>query len=119
MLLAGDLVTLPVPFLDTACPEGWQAALGVLDATEFTSLVPGHGAPMDRAGFEAWRTAFDGLLACAASDADPSTCADQWIGGLGGLLPAREHARAREMLGHYVGEVLRGDDGRATRYCPA
>lgn len=118
VLLAGDLVTLPVPFLDTACPEGWQDALGVIDATGFTLLVPGHGAPMARTQFEAWSTAFDGLLACAVSDADASTCADQWIDGLGGLLPAHEHARARDMLGYYVGEVLRGDGDRATRHCP-
>ncbi|HEU4813651.1 MAG TPA: MBL fold metallo-hydrolase [Xanthomonadaceae bacterium] len=118
VLLAGDLVTLPVPFLDTACPEGWQDALSVLDATDFTLLVPGHGAPMDRIGFEAWRDAFDGLLACAASDADATTCANRWIGGLGELLPAREHDRARDMLDYYVGDVLRGDDARATRYCP-
>src|SRR5262249_53961076 len=26
-LITGDLVTLPVPFLDTANPEGWAAAL--------------------------------------------------------------------------------------------
>lgn len=119
VLLAGDLVTLPVPFLETACPQGWQAALGAVDATDFTLLVPGHGAPMDRAGFEAWRTAFDGLLACAASDADAATCADQWIDGVGGLLPAGAHDRARDMLGQYLDDVLRGEDDRATRYCPA
>ena len=27
VLAAGDLVTLPAPFLDTACPERWKAAL--------------------------------------------------------------------------------------------
>ena len=119
VLLAGDLVTLPVPFLDTACPQGWQRALGVLDATDFTLLVPGHGAPMDRAAFETWRTTFDALLACAATDVAASTCADLWIGGVGALLPPGERDRARDMLGYYVDDVLRGDDGRATRYCPA
>ena len=118
VLLAGDLVTLPVPFLDTACPAGWQAALEVLEDTEFTLLVPGHGAPMDRAAFDAWHESFDGLLACAASDAPASACADQWLAGLGGLLPAREHPRARDMLDYYVNDVLRGDGDRATKYCP-
>lgn len=118
VLVAGDLVTLPVPFLDTACPAGWQAALGVLEDTEFTLLVPGHGMPMDRAAFETWHAAFDGLLACAASDAPASSCADRWIAGSGGLLPASEHPRARDMLGYYVNDVLRGAGDRATKYCP-
>jgi len=35
-LIAGDLVTLPVPFLDTACPNGWRKALDTLDDQRFT-----------------------------------------------------------------------------------
>ena len=107
VLLAGDLVTLPVPFLDTADPEGWQAALEVLEGTAFTLLVPGHGAPMDRAAFDRWHAAFDALVACAATDTATATCADGWITGLGTLLPVAEHARARDMLGYYIDEVLR------------
>lgn len=111
VLLAGDLVTLPVPFLDTADPQGWQAALEVLDGTRFTLLVPGHGAPMDRASFEAWHAAFDALLACAASDAATSACADGWITGLGTLLPPAEQTRARDMLAYYIDQVLRRAPG--------
>lgn len=119
VLLAGDLVTLPVPFLDTACPAGWQAALGTLAGTDFILLVPGHGEPMDRAAFNAWRTAFDGLLACAASDAAPPACAEGWITGLGGLLPESEHPRTRAMLDYYVEQELRDADGRVALECPA
>ena len=111
VLLAGDLVTLPVPFLDTADPQGWRAALEVLDGTRFTLLVPGHGAPMDRAAFEAWHAAFDALLVCAATDAATATCADGWIAGLGDLLPTAGHARARDMLAYYIDEVLRRTPG--------
>ena len=118
VLLAGDLVTLPVPFLDTACPAGWQAALDMLDGTEFTLLVPGHGAPMDRAAFDAWQASFDGLLACAESDAQASACADHWLTGVRGLLSPGDHPRARAMLDHYVDDVLRGTGDRATKYCP-
>ena len=107
VLLAGDLVTLPVPFLDTADARGWQAALEVLEDTDFTLLVPGHGAPMDRAAFDAWHAAFDRLVACAGSELEAATCAEGWITGLGPLLPAAEHPRAREMLAYYVDEVLR------------
>jgi len=37
----GDLVTLPAPFLDTACPAGWIAALAELGATPFEVAIPG------------------------------------------------------------------------------
>ncbi|HMB42459.1 MAG TPA: MBL fold metallo-hydrolase, partial [Luteimonas sp.] len=59
VLASGDLVTLPVPLFDTACPDGWREALARLDTVNFTTLVPGHGAPMDHAGFQRYRVAFD------------------------------------------------------------
>lgn len=118
VLLAGDLVTLPVPFLDTACATGWQAALADLDAVDFTQLVPGHGEPMGVAAFGTWRAAFDALVACAASESTAGTCADGWIDDLGTLLPAGEHARARAMLEGYVDRVVRDEAARA-KACPA
>src|SRR5690606_38441368 len=84
VLLAGDLVTMPVPFLDTACPVGWSDALDALEDTEFTRLVPGHGAPMSRLDFETWRASFDGLLQCAASDAETAACSEAWLAGMEG-----------------------------------
>ena len=48
-LAAGDLVTLPVPFLDTACPPAWREALARISAQPFKRLVPGHGPLMSRA----------------------------------------------------------------------
>jgi glyoxylase-like metal-dependent hydrolase (beta-lactamase superfamily II) len=45
VLVAGDLVTLPAPFFDTACPAGWRRALDTLARQPFAVLVPGHGAP--------------------------------------------------------------------------
>ncbi len=35
IVAAGDLVTLPVPFLDTACPRGWSAALNDIAHAQF------------------------------------------------------------------------------------
>jgi glyoxylase-like metal-dependent hydrolase (beta-lactamase superfamily II) len=69
LLLAGDLVTLPAPFFESACPSRWQAALAHLQKQPFDQLVPGHGAPMDRGGLAAYAKAFTNLLACAAGDA--------------------------------------------------
>jgi len=49
----GDLVTLPAPFFETACPAQWEKALDDVWATPFTLAVPGHGEPMTRAQFDA------------------------------------------------------------------
>lgn len=118
VLAAGDMVTLPAPFFDTACPARWQAALGRLAEVPFTTLVPGHGAPMTKDGLATYRGAFDHLLACAASDAAASACIDGWLADAGPLLPDENaHAQARDLLGYYLAAVLRGE--HTGRYCPA
>jgi hypothetical protein len=38
-----DLVTLPAPFLDTACPADWTDALADVAATPFEVAIPGMG----------------------------------------------------------------------------
>ena len=111
-LAAGDLVTLPVPFLDTACPANWSAALGRLAEQDFERLVPGHGPVMDRTAFATYRRAFDGLLACAASKAEAASCRDGWLRDAGGLAGAeRDSPRTAGMLDYYV-QVLRDPVGR-------
>ena len=117
-LLAGDLVTLPVPLFDTACAAGWRDALRGLDTVGFERLVPGHGATMDRNGFARYRKAFDGLLACAASDASVDACSDRWLGDVGDLVGDDRHAQARSLLGYYLPQVLRAPAGRRHRDCP-
>jgi glyoxylase-like metal-dependent hydrolase (beta-lactamase superfamily II) len=116
-LVAGDLVTLPVPLFDTACSAGWQAALQRLQAQEFALLVPGHGAPLDRAQFATYRAAFDRLLACAASDAPAATCKVGWRRDAGALVPARDAALADSLLDYYIPHVLRAPPERRSRYC--
>lgn len=117
VLVAGDLVTLPAPFLDTACPEGWRRALDALDAQPFEVLVPGHGLPFDRAQFRAWRAAFDGLLDCTAGDADVSTCATAWVDATRALPGAGDAAFARSLADYYVAQRLRGAPRNVD--CPA
>jgi len=117
VLAAGDLVTLPVPLLDTACAEGWRAALARLDAVPFTTLVPGHGAPLDRVGFARYRGAFDRLLACAAGDGDARACNEQWLRDVDGLVAAEDVALARSLLDYYVPHVLRAPPERRARFC--
>ncbi len=115
VLVAGDLVTLPVPFLDTACPRRWNDALGRLARQDFAALVPGHGPPLDRAQFEAYRAAFGRLLACAAAPGPEAACTDGWIADAGALIPEPDRPFARQLMAYYVG-VLR-DPAKAAKLC--
>lgn len=118
-LLSGDLVTLPAPLLDTACAPGWRAALARLDALPFDTLVPGHGAPMTHAQFATWRTAFDHLLTCAASDAQAGSCKAAWLRDAGSLTAPDDATLASGLLDYYVSQVLRAPASRRDRYCHA
>ena len=117
VLLAGDLVTLPVPFFDTACPRRWRAALSRLAAVNFRVLVPGHGAPMDRAGLHVYRTAFKRLLHCADSEAPKGECIEGWLHDADALVREGDRDYARGALDYYLDQVLRGHDDRIAALC--
>jgi glyoxylase-like metal-dependent hydrolase (beta-lactamase superfamily II) len=106
-LMTGDLVTLPVPFLDTANPEGWAAALDRLAKVDAKLVVPGHGEPMPPAGLETYRKAFRGLLACAKSTRASAECSDEWFKAIGDLGRGTDPALAKSALGYYLDNVLR------------
>jgi glyoxylase-like metal-dependent hydrolase (beta-lactamase superfamily II) len=116
VLAAGDLVTLPVPLLDTACPAGWDRALGALDRIDFAVLVPGHGSPMKRKSFETYRAAFARLLSNVASDRTPDDCIAGWTKDAAPLLTSEDPAFVRALLGYYV-DLLRGDASRLAQLC--
>ena len=117
VLAAGDLVTLPAPLFDTACPGGWKAALDHLAQADFKVLVPGHGQAMTRADFETYRRAFAALLACAASEKPQEECIGGWLADLGKLLPEVEHAFTRALLDYYLDNHMRGDPERTAKLC--
>ena len=117
VLAAGDLVTLPVPLLDTACPQGWQAALARLAAVRFTTLVPGHGRPMTRPQFDAYRGAFDALLACAASPQPAEVCINGWMREAGALIPEADRGLALVLLQYYLPSSLRAAPEKTARLC--
>ncbi len=119
VLAAGDLVTLPAPFFDTACTHSWAKALDQLAAQEFDWLVPGHGAPMQRAGFERYRGAYRSLLRCAASDAGKQQCIDGWLEEAGPLIPEAAQKMARRLLDHYLDQHLRQPEAQQRLGCPA
>ena len=119
ILAVGDFVTLPVPFLDTACTPGWRAAMGRIESLPFDRLLPGHGAVMDRADFRRYRGALEHLLDCAASDRPVADCSAGWIADLGPLLPEASQRAARGMLAHYFTQHLRAPPAQRDRFCPA
>ena len=115
-LAAGDLVTLPAPFLDTACPARWDAALGRLSKIQFKTLIPGHGAPMTHQQFDTYRSAFGQLLQCSASKTEKSACIDGWMNGVSAFLDPAQHDFAKGMMGYYV-DVLRRPAAATAKLC--
>jgi glyoxylase-like metal-dependent hydrolase (beta-lactamase superfamily II) len=113
----GDLVTLPAPFLDTACPDGWRAALGQIAATPFRTAIPGHGAVMSRTHFALYRAAFDSFIDCARSTSARGLCAANWANMVKPLLGADPLAsrQAKGMAAYYV-DLLRANRGNSP-YC--
>ncbi len=117
IVASGDLVTLPVPFLDTACPAGWKAALDEVARADFKVLVPGHGAPMHRAQFETYRRAFDNLVACAASSKTKAACSDGWLADAKPLLADADPHFVASLLDYYIDNSLRAPKAQLDKLC--
>lgn len=114
VVMTGDLVTLPAPFLDTPCPKAWSEALDAVLAAPFTRAIPGHGREMTRSDIVLYRDAFNALLACSETDAEPIACADAWAAAAAPLqeTPETDARYARGMSRNYVENVLRKDGVR-------
>jgi glyoxylase-like metal-dependent hydrolase (beta-lactamase superfamily II) len=115
----GDLVTLPAPFFDTACPQGWLAALQEVEATDFQTAIPGHGAPMSRTQVTQYRSALAAFIECAASNEPKAKCSTAWLEAAAPLLSgeADESAHTQSLTNYYV-DMLRANGGRS-EYCKA
>jgi glyoxylase-like metal-dependent hydrolase (beta-lactamase superfamily II) len=110
--IVGDLITIPAPFLDTACSEGWTRGLDAVAKTPFQTVIPGHGRPLNRAEFDTYRKAFNDLIACAKSASGPKVCVTAWTSAVTPLFSApNDKADSDGMTGYYVVEVLRKNGG--------
>lgn len=110
----GDLVTMPVPFFETACPDRWRAAMDEVWATPFQTAIPGHGRPMTREQFDVYRKSLTEFVACVRTDKPAAACGAVWVDGTASLIgddPARRKAIAANME-YYVG-YLRPNGGKA------
>lgn len=117
LVMAGDLVVAMVPFLDTACPDGWRRALDEIASTDFRQLIPGHGAPMTRPQFLRWRGAFNALLDCSGSSQSRQICIDGWTSDAAEFIPQDERARVATMVGYYIDSRLRAPAAKRELYC--
>jgi glyoxylase-like metal-dependent hydrolase (beta-lactamase superfamily II) len=115
--IVGDLVVDIVPFMDTACPDGWSKALGEVAKVSFTTLIPGHGPVMTRADFATWRTAYDDFVKCGHSDADKKVCVDGWMGDAAKFIDADHQKYARAAADYYLMSRLRSSAEEQTKYC--
>lgn len=105
LAVIGDLVTVPVPYFETACPDRWKASLDDVWATPFETAIPGHGRPMNRAQFDSYRQSFGAFVSCVTSPRAPAECSKVWVDGISGLIgddPKRRDAVAANAQ-YYVG----------------
>jgi glyoxylase-like metal-dependent hydrolase (beta-lactamase superfamily II) len=115
--IVGDLVVDIVPFMDTACPDGWSKALAEVAKMPFAQLIPGHGPVMSRADFATWRTAYDNYVKCGRSDADKATCVDGWSRDAAKFIDAEHRDYAREAADYYLTTRLRSSPAEQQKYC--
>jgi glyoxylase-like metal-dependent hydrolase (beta-lactamase superfamily II) len=117
LAIVGDLVVGIIPFMDTACPDGWLKALGEIEKTPFATLIPGHGPVMDRADFLAWKNAFFKFVACGHSTAAKAECIRGWEKDAVKFIDDDHRAYVRQAADYYLTTRLRSSPDEQQRYC--
>jgi glyoxylase-like metal-dependent hydrolase (beta-lactamase superfamily II) len=115
--VVGDLVVDIVPFMDTACPDGWSKALAEVAKVPFTRLIPGHGPVMTRADFSAWRTAYDNFVKCGHSTADKKECVDGWSRDAAKFIDTAHKDYVRDAADYYLTTRLRSSPEERQKFC--
>jgi glyoxylase-like metal-dependent hydrolase (beta-lactamase superfamily II) len=117
LAIVGDLVVDIVPFMDTACPDGWKKALEDVAATPFVTLIPGHGAPMNRAQFLQWKGAFDRFVDCGRSTRAKQECISGWKRDAAPFIDAAHAEYVTDAAGYYLDTRLRSSPEEQQKYC--
>jgi glyoxylase-like metal-dependent hydrolase (beta-lactamase superfamily II) len=117
LAIVGDLVVDIVPFMDTACSDGWLKALGEIEATPFTTLIPGHGPTMTRADFVAWKAAFTNFIDCGRSTAPKEQCVAGWEKDAAKFIDEAHRQYVREAADYYLTTRLRSSPEEQQLYC--
>ena len=74
---------------------------------------------MERHGFEVYRKAFGRFISCGSGTSPRGECIDGWMSDSAELIPEKDRAYARALLGYYVDNILRGDKDRLSKLCAA
>jgi len=119
VVIAGDLVVGLVPFMDTACADGWSKALDEIAGVPFRTLIPGHGAPMSRTDFLQWRTAYNNFVACGRSSAAKQECVTGWDRDAARFIDPEHKAYVDAAAAYYLDTRLRSSAEEQQRYCKA
>jgi glyoxylase-like metal-dependent hydrolase (beta-lactamase superfamily II) len=117
LAIVGDLVVDIVPFMDTACPDGWLRALDAIERTPFTTLIPGHGPVMNRADFGQWKKGFADFVACGRSDTDKAQCVAGWETDAARFIDEAHRGYVRQAATYYIDTRLRSSPEEQQRYC--
>ena len=117
LAVVGDLVVDIVPFMDTACPDGWLKALGEIEQTPFTTLIPGHGPVMNRDDFVTWKSAFAAFVDCGRSRAPKEQCVAGWEKGAAKFIDDAHRDYVRQAADYYLTTRLRSSPEEQRRYC--
>ena len=119
VVIAGDLVVGLVPFMDTACADGWSKALDEIANVPFVTLIPGHGEPMSRADFLQWRTAYNNFVACGRSSIAKQECVTGWDRDAARFIDVEHKAYVDAAAAYYLDTRLRSSPDEQQRYCKA
>lgn len=115
--IVGDLVVDIVPFMDTACADGWRKALEEVAATPFVTLIPGHGAPMDRTAFLQWKAGFDSFVDCGQSTRPKEECVAGWKRDAAPFIDTAHASYVEEAAAYYIDTRLRSSREEQQKYC--
>lgn len=117
LAIVGDLVVDMVPFMDTACADGWLRALDEIEQRSFETLIPGHGPVMDRVAFITWKTAFTNFISCGRSQAPKEQCVAGWDRDAARFIDDAHRKYVREAADYYLTTRLRSSPEEQQRYC--
>lgn len=115
--VVGDLVVDIVPFMDTACPDGWARALAEIEKVPFQTIIPGHGAPMTRPDFLQWKLAYNNLLTCGRSSADKASCVAGWQKDAARFIDEAHKGYAPAAADYYIDTRLRSSPEEQQKFC--
>lgn len=117
LAIVGDLVVDIVPFMDTACADGWLKALDEIERTPFVTLIPGHGSTMSRSDYSEWKAAFEEFVTCGRSTVEGAKCVASWEKGAARFIDNAHRDYVRRAASYYVTTRLRSAPEEQQRYC--